>query len=170
MIDQTLIADLIRAGLDPELVGRVANALVTIHSGGIPVEFPVDETAAKRRAWDRNRKRKSGGIPVESGGIPPETQNSPLTKEDSKKEKKDRARATRIPPEWKPTQPDLEFALSKGMQQPRVATEAEKFRNYWTAKSGAAASKLDWAATWRNWVLSSLERAPGPPANNGGWQ
>ena len=28
----------------------------------------------------------------------------------------------------------------------------ERFRDYWIAKSGQDATKLDWAATWRNWV------------------
>ena len=27
--------------------------------------------------------------------------------------------------------------------------------NYWTAKTGSAAVKKDWAATWRNWMLSA---------------
>lgn len=28
----------------------------------------------------------------------------------------------------------------------------EMFSDYWTAKSGSAATKVDWFATWRNWV------------------
>lgn len=33
-----------------------------------------------------------------------------------------------------------------------VRRSADKFRDYWTAKSGKDATKVDWAATWRNWV------------------
>jgi uncharacterized protein YdaU (DUF1376 family) len=33
--------------------------------------------------------------------------------------------------------------------------EAEKFQNFWSAKSGAGATKLDWRATWRNWTLNA---------------
>lgn len=33
-------------------------------------------------------------------------------------------------------------------------TTYEKFSNFWTAKPGAAGRKLDWTATWRNWVLN----------------
>lgn len=36
-----------------------------------------------------------------------------------------------------------------------LVLEAEKFRNYWSAKSGASATKIDWRATWRNWALNS---------------
>ena len=30
--------------------------------------------------------------------------------------------------------------------------EYDKFKDYWTAKSGQQATKLDWLATWRNWL------------------
>ena len=40
--------------------------------------------------------------------------------------------------------------------------ETEKFVNYWTAKTGAQATKLDWPATWRNWMLGAAERLRSP--------
>lgn len=33
--------------------------------------------------------------------------------------------------------------------------ETEKFVNYWRAKTGKDATKLDWTATWRNWILNA---------------
>ena len=36
-----------------------------------------------------------------------------------------------------------------------ILREFEKFRDYWIAKSGSGATKLDWAATWRNWVRTA---------------
>lgn len=169
MTDATLIADLIRAGLDPELVGRVANAIAEAYADAAAVcgnsADKVDISAERRRAKDRERKRNISRIPQNSA----EFQNALLTKEDSKKDRK--RKGERLSAEWKPTEGDLEFALSKGMPKTRIDTEVEKFRNYWTAKSGHAAAKLDWPATWRNWVLSSLERSPGNPTTappNGG--
>lgn len=38
--------------------------------------------------------------------------------------------------------------------------ETEKFINYWRGKSGKDATKLDWPATWRNWMLNAAERQP----------
>ena len=43
-----------------------------------------------------------------------------------------------------------------------IALEAEKFRNYWVARSGAGAIKRDWSATWRNWILNAMERRYDP--------
>ncbi len=36
-----------------------------------------------------------------------------------------------------------------------VDRELEKFVNHWKSKAGSGATKLDWMATWRNWMLSA---------------
>lgn len=41
----------------------------------------------------------------------------------------------------------------------KIKTEADKFRDYWIAKPGAQACKLDWQATWRNWCRTGLSEA-----------
>jgi hypothetical protein len=73
---------------------------------------------------------------------------------------KSAGRGSRLPADWTPSAADIAFALDRGMRRDRVDAEAEKFRNYWLAKSGAGAVKRDWPATWRNWTLSALERFP----------
>lgn len=57
-----------------------------------------------------------------------------------------------LPPGW------TAYASSKGLTLPETETEFEKFRNYWIAKSGKDATKTDWDATWRNWIIRSAER------------
>lgn len=82
-------------------------------------------------------------------------------------------RASRLPADWAPGEDGLKFAAEWGLQGGRASVEAEKFRDYWAAKGGAAATKTDWHATWRNWVRTAAERAPGanaapsPPPNSG---
>src|SRR5262249_43984944 len=75
--------------------------------------------------------------------------------------KKVAARGTRLPADWEISQECINYALDRGMTRDRVAIEAEKFRNYWTSKSGADATKVDWFATWRNWVLIAMEKRNG---------
>lgn len=36
-----------------------------------------------------------------------------------------------------------------------VRSQAEQFRDYWVGKAGAAARKVDWEATWRNWMRNA---------------
>ena len=58
-----------------------------------------------------------------------------------------------VPDEWVAEAAARRKAHGKPMID--LVLEAEKFRNYWSAKSGASATKIDWRATWRNWALNS---------------
>ena len=50
-----------------------------------------------------------------------------------------------LPKEWadwaKQERPDLD-----------LRSVGEQFKDYWSAKAGSGSTKLDWQATWRNWV------------------
>lgn len=72
--------------------------------------------------------------------------------------KKASPRGTRLPADWQPGPAELEFAASIGLANGKATAEAEKFRDYWHAKAGAAASKTDWLATWRNWCREAVAR------------
>lgn len=69
-------------------------------------------------------------------------------------------RGTRIAEDWFPSAENISYAINMGFSPPAINLMAEKFANYWRAKSGASAVKLNWDATWRNWVLSEVERLP----------
>lgn len=70
-------------------------------------------------------------------------------------------RGTRIPENFAPDLTMIKWAKER---TPHVngRLETEKFINYWTAKSGQAATKVDWPATWRNWFLDAEERSARP--------
>ncbi|WP_102867918.1 hypothetical protein [Pseudovibrio exalbescens] len=74
--------------------------------------------------------------------------------------KKEKKRGTRLQEDWSPTSENIEYARAKGLSDQRIQFEAEKFRNYWTSKSGSAATKIDWGKTWNNWILNVIERLP----------
>lgn len=71
----------------------------------------------------------------------------------------------RLSADWQPSEEDLAYARSQGMAERTIHLESENFRDYWTAKSGSGATKLDWPATWRTWVRNSVSR--GPPRGGG---
>ncbi len=65
-------------------------------------------------------------------------------------------RGTRLTPDFEAPQEWIDWACDTRRWNPDDAqTEAENFRDFWIAKSGNAAAKLDWLATWRNWVRNS---------------
>jgi hypothetical protein len=66
-------------------------------------------------------------------------------------------RGTRLAHDWVLPAAFRAYAASRGMTAARIILEAEKFKNYWIAKSGSGAVKRDWLATWRNWVLTAME-------------
>ncbi|WP_273760491.1 DUF1376 domain-containing protein [Bartonella sp. ML70XJBT.G] len=73
----------------------------------------------------------------------------------SKKPKRSKAhRGSRLPDDF---EPDYDFALAEGLPPERIKVEMAKFRDYWRSKAGANATKIDWQATWRNWVRNSKD-------------
>lgn len=71
--------------------------------------------------------------------------------------RKSDALATRLPADWEPSKSDVEFLVGN---RPELDLQETKFRfkDYWAAQPGQKGRKLDWSATWRNWVRN--ERAP----------
>lgn len=80
-------------------------------------------------------------------------------------------RATRLADDWR--LPD-DWRVEAKTERPDVdvVLEAKKFADYWHAKAGKDACKLDWRATWRNWVRNArggavaMQTAPRPVAGN----
>jgi hypothetical protein len=77
-------------------------------------------------------------------------------------------RGTRLPADWTPSETQINYAAALHMLPDRISVETEKFRNYWTAKAGAGATKRDWDATWRNWILTAMEGRHVVAANHRG--
>jgi hypothetical protein len=71
-----------------------------------------------------------------------------------------RKRATRLPDNWVPSSEDQAFAKALGFSDQQIKFHADKFRDFWRGKAGAGGTKLDWPATWRNWMRSEDERRP----------
>jgi uncharacterized protein YdaU (DUF1376 family) len=82
-------------------------------------------------------------------------------------EKRTPARATRLPPGWKPDAVALEFARGRGLSSEQVDEQLASFTDYWTAKAGAGATKADWLATWRNWIRRATEGKAAPSRRPG---
>jgi len=130
-----LVHHLMSAGLDAD---QVRHAVDLAQRHAIEVA-PKDHAAERRRAADRERKRKkSGGIPRNSA--------------------EDAETATirnPIPVGWSPSPSDVDYAIQHGWDGRRTAQEAERFANHWRAKGELRA---DWSASWRNWVTAPWQQ------------
>ena len=67
-------------------------------------------------------------------------------------------RGTRLPDDWVLPRSWGEWAVAKGFAVERIREEADKFKDYWISKPGAAGRKLDWLATWRNWMRNANDK------------
>lgn len=70
-------------------------------------------------------------------------------------------RGSRLASDWTPSVADRSFAEDNGLSPLKTERTAASFRDYWLAKPGQGGVKLDWSATWRNWVRSDVERNGG---------
>lgn len=67
-----------------------------------------------------------------------------------------RKRGSRIPEPFLVTADMREWAAGR-VPLVDVDSSTERFVNHWRAKAGRDATKLDWLATWRNWLIRDQE-------------
>lgn len=93
----------------------------------------------------------------------PSPSPSPTPSKTKGKSRADTATASRLPADWLPSDGDVEFC--KAERPDLHATEvANRFRDYWVSQPGVKGRKLDWNATWRNWVRNERRtQTAGPP-------
>jgi len=127
-----------------------------------------DDTAADRKRAQREREREGKNVTPqeqqENAVTPCHTMSHHVTpreeeireEEKKSKSKAETQRATRLPADWQPSDADFEFCKAERPDL-HVGETAARFRDYWHGIGGQKGCKLDWSATWRNWVRN--ERA-----------
>jgi len=150
----------------------IRNSLVEIGKLQVSGEFLTNyravsmlETTAKyQRKQSENRRTPNKNKDLQS---PPlhhtDTDTDTEEKRDTKVSPK-KARGSRLSDDWVLPKEWGEWALSQGWSETAVRLEADKFRDFWISKAGKDATKLDWLATWRNWLRNSKT----PKIINGG--
>lgn len=106
-------------------------------------------SAAKR--W--HSQRNENAMRTHSEGNAPNSQE-PRAKE---KQSAQRSRGSRLPDGWKPDD-ELQAWARKERPDLDVAVAVARFSDHWRAQPGSRGVKLDWDATFRNWVRN--EKAP----------
>lgn len=68
----------------------------------------------------------------------------------------------RLPADWGA------WAVTQGVDEVTVRREADRFRDYWIGAGGRTAAKMNWEATWRNWIRKAMDERPKPRPNGNG--
>ncbi len=106
----------------------------------------------------RRESRRDKGV---SHGPPDQTRPDQTNKEEqTPTESGPRKRGTRLPEGW---QPDESLIAQMRSECPSVDLRKEHavFVDYWCAQPGQRGVKLDWPATWRNWMRRATGQARG---------
>jgi hypothetical protein len=136
-------------------------------AGVLDILADMQEDEEKRRADQRDRVRKhrmkqtcnvtetlqedttppSSPIPLDppSQTLPPIIPQTPSSTEPQK-------RARRLADDWALPASWGRWALNEGYSEATIRLQADTFSDFWRAKGGKDAAKLDWEATWRNWM------------------
>lgn len=135
-----------------------------------------DQKRENRSRSNKNKAEKSRPREARANTEPDTEPEIEKKEEANASSKKPDAKGSRLPPDW--SLPDdwlsdagsIAFKAKQPITEQEIRNEADKFRDYWSAKPGAAGRKLDWRGTWRNWLRSYLERRPKPrnaPSSHG---
>jgi len=120
----------------------------------------VSDSSTMRVAKHRNKKKQASNANETLQKRPSnaiDTDTDTDTESDKKKEKN--KRGSRLAQDW-----FLSKSMGDWATQERpdldVRQVAEQFKDYWVAQAGQKGVKLDWDATWRNWVRNTKAVKP----------
>jgi uncharacterized protein YdaU (DUF1376 family) len=157
-----------RLRLDTDVVQNVLNEFFELTADGYKNHRADLEIGSYHEYM---AKQKANGS---KGGRPKKTQTKPTanpnqTQNNLKQETTNinhktinkSQRGTRLAQDWVLTKSLGEWAQTERPDL-NIRQVAEQFKDYWIAQAGQKGVKLDWAATWRNWVRNSKATKPNP--------
>ena len=114
------------------------------------------DAAAERKRRSREKSRRDKGVTDGAGSgdaAPSPSQPIPShpTPPNGGEKTVPRKRGTRLERTWTPA-PETVAQMREQTPGVDLRREHEVFVDYWTSKTGQAATKADWDATWRNWM------------------
>jgi len=163
-VDLDEIARQIRMRTHSESIGIVLNEYFELREDGwinlrviqelLKVGIKSEKASASAKA--RWGKKDANALPTQSDSNA--THNTlPITHNTKDKSKK----GSRLSQDW-----FLSKSMGEWATQERpdldVRQVAEQFKDYWIAQAGQKGVKLDWDATWRNWVRNTKAVKPNP--------
>lgn len=120
-------------------------------------QYESDNVTARTQAHRERSKEQGRNVPTSFPGTGfREDRNGPETETETEQKKSvgARKRGTRIQADWIPDA-EVREAMSTEYPQIDLKTEHAKFLDYWMSQPGQKGTKLDWNATWRNWIRNA---------------
>lgn len=68
------------------------------------------------------------------------------------------AAGSRLSEDWTPSEENIEYAISKGLDRNEINRIAEDFADHWISKPGKDGRKANWDRTWQKWIRTDVDR------------
>ena len=117
------------------------------------------KASALKRAMNKNPTSVEQSLDERSTEVQPTNNQEPITI--NHKPIKENKRGSRLPQDWFLTKAMGDWATQERPDLD-VRQVADQFKDYWVAQAGQKGVKLDWDATWRNWVRNTKAAKPNP--------
>jgi hypothetical protein len=190
-LDAAEVAYFLRADqADIERVVVALEELGRLHAGSVAKwgdrQFQSDRSAERQKRYRDKRVAQRDVHPEEGNNVTVTAASrhgdAPETETETETEDKNRnlavsakkpagsksSRGSRLSANYQLPEQDSTYAAEIGVPSDQTAKQFERFRDYWTAKAGKDGVKLDWSATWRNWIRKFAdERGFAPTAEPG---
>lgn len=114
----------------------------------------VSDSSTMRVAKHRQKKKQEGNAVETLQKLPSNAIDTDTDTDTESNKKKDNKRGSRLSPDFFFPKEWCDFLVE---QRPELNAQQtfEKFKDYWIAQAGQKGVKLDWFATWRNWVRNT---------------
>jgi hypothetical protein len=185
----TIISDLLHAGVAPDLVARVADAIEAARSEGVDMSLrAMRSEGAERQARYRERRRnvtsdvkgdvtndvtsnvtpsraRAFSIGEEVDITPLGSLRSPTLPKGSDAPKGKLGK--RLPEDWQAAEAERAFGRNLGLSDAQIDEEQGQFKDFWRGVPGQRGHKLDWPATFRNRLRDVAGRMQLRKSSNG---
>lgn len=113
------------------------------------------------RARMSEKRSQINDVAIESQSVA-DVAHKDTDKDSNKEQSAQRSRGSRLPPDWEPSEILKAWAV-KERPDLNVDRVVSCFRDHWSAMPGTRGLKLDWEATFRNWVRGEKVNKSGAP-------
>lgn len=132
----------------------------------------IENNSSNGAKGGRPKSKGNNDLAKANGSLrvnPDDNPNATIPEPEPEPEVKKKAKAlqkngTRLALDWTLPKDWGDWALLEGWSESAVRDQADTFKDYWNSKAGSGSTKLDWQATWRNWMRNSKQ----PKHINGG--
>ena len=112
---------------------------------------------------------RSGSTGARGGKTGPRAELSGVDGDVSGGDRGTRKRGTRIPENFAIDDDMRKWLADSNLTHLDAQAITVEFVDYWVGVAGVKGVKLDWVATWRNWIRRKAEESPRQPRGGGGY-